>query len=239
MTQRRGIGEGHPAHATPMRRGRLRPRLLDAFCCQGGAAKGYADAGFDVTGIDLVPQPRYPFAFIQAEAVAFIRAYGAEFDFIHASPPCQHDSECQRIQGNPHPDLIGPTRAALESTGRPWVMENVRGAVPKLRTPVMLCGGMFGLQTYRHRYFETGGGFTVDQVVHLDHAAPQAKMGRPIPPGHYGQFVGNFSGVSHAREVMGVPWMNRDGIRECVPPAYTLWVGTRALAALDAGAVAA
>ncbi|WP_307183556.1 SAM-dependent methyltransferase [Streptomyces canus] len=222
-----------------MRRGRIRPRVLDAFCCQGGAAKGYADAGFDVTGIDLVPQPRYPFAFVQAEAVAFIRAHGAEFDFIHASPPCQHDSECQRIQGNPHPDLIGPTRAALESTGRPWVMENVRGAVPKLRTPVMLCGGMFGLQTYRHRYFETGGGFTVDQVAHPDHTAPQAKMGRPIPPGHYGQFVGNFSGVSHARRVMGVPWMNRDGIRECVPPAYTQWVGTHAFTALDAGAVAA
>ncbi len=79
------------------------PRLLDLFCCQGGAAKGYADAGFEVTGVDLVPQPRYPFVFVQAEAVAFIRAHGAEFDVIHASPPCQHDSECQGIQGNDHP----------------------------------------------------------------------------------------------------------------------------------------
>ncbi|MFE7033506.1 SAM-dependent methyltransferase [Streptomyces sp. NPDC057621] len=219
-----------------------RLRLLDTFCCQGGAARGYADAGFDVTGIDIAPQPRYPFAFVQAEAVAFIRAHGAEFDFIHASPPCQHDSECQRIRGNTHPDLIAPTRAALESTGRPWVIENVRGAVPKLHAPVMLCGPVFGVETYRHRYFETGGGFTITQPQHPAHLVPQAKMGRPVPPGHFGQYVGNFSGVDRARRVLGVPWMNRDGIRECVPPAYTQWLGTHALAALtasDTGAVAA
>ncbi|MGW3420455.1 SAM-dependent methyltransferase [Streptomyces phaeochromogenes] len=210
----------------PIRRTRgARPRLLDAFCCQGGAGKGYGDAGFDVTGVDNRPQPRYPHTFVQADAVAFIREHGADFDFIHTSPPCQHDSECQRIRGNDHPDLIAPTRAALESTGRPWVIENVRGAVPKLREPVMLCGAMFGLQTYRHRYFETGGGFTLAQPPHPAHTAPQAKMGRPIPPGHFGQFVGNFSGVGYARRVLGVPWMNRDGIRECIPPAYTQWVG--------------
>ncbi|QDN79481.1 DNA cytosine methyltransferase [Streptomyces sp. S1A1-7] len=216
-----------------------RPRLLDAFCCQGGAGKGYADAGFDVTGIDIHPQPRYPFTFIQAEAVAFIREHGAEFDVIHASPPCQHDSECQRIRGNQHPDLIAPTRAALEATGRPWVIENVKGAVPKLRTPVMLCGAMSGLQTYRHRYFETGGSLTLLQPLHPEHLVPQAKMGRPVPPGHFGQYIGNFSGVDQARRVMGVPWMNRGGIRECVPPAYTQWVGASALAALRAEAVAA
>lgn len=238
MTQRRAFGEGHPAHATQMRRGRRRPRLLDTFCCQGGAGMGYRLAGFDVVGVDIAPQSRYPFTFIQAEAVAFISEHGAEFDFIHASPPCQHDSECQRIRGNAHPDLIGPTRAALESTGRPWVIENVRGALPKLHGPVMLCGTMFGLETYRHRYFETGG-FTLPEPAHAAHLVPQAKMGRPIPPGHFGQFVGNFSGVDHARRVMDVPWMNRDGIRECVPPAYTQWLGTHALASLTAEAVAA
>lgn len=208
----------------PIRRDR-RLRLLDAFCCQGGASAGYAAAGFDVTGVDIAPQPRYPFPFHQGDAVAFIREHGAEFDFIHASPPCQLDSDCQRIRGNTHPDLIGPTREALNATGRPWVMENVRGALPKLREPVMLCGAMFGLRTYRHRYFETGGGFALCQPGHPQHAAPQAKMGRPVPPGHYGQFVGNFSGVPLARQVMGVPWMNRDGIRECIPPAYTRHIG--------------
>lgn len=218
-------------------RGR-RPRLLDLFCCQGGAARGYADAGFHVTGVDKDPQPRYPYRFVQADAVAYVLKHGAEFDFIHASPPCQHDSDCQRIQGREHPDLIAPTRAALETTGRPWVIENVGGAVPKLREPVMLCGQMFALANYRHRYFETGGGLTLDQPDHPPHLVPQAKMGRPVPPGHYGQFVGNFSGVPLARKVLGVPWMNRDGIRECVPPAYTRWIGSacrqRSLAALAA-----
>ncbi|MFJ9021596.1 SAM-dependent methyltransferase [Streptomyces sp. NPDC102259] len=191
---------------------------------------GYHLAGFDVVGVDITPQPRYPFTFVQADAVAFIREHGAGFDFIHASPPCQHDSECQRIQGNAHPDLIAPTRTALESTGRPWVMENVRGAVPKLNSPVMLCGTIFGLENYRHRFFEPGGGFTLAQPVHAAHLVPQAKMGRPVPPGHYGQFVGNFSGVALARRVLGVPWMNRDGIRECIPPAYTEWIATQFLA---------
>ncbi len=116
---------------TDIRRVRgYRPRLLDAFCRQGGAGKGYADAGFDVTGIDIDPQPLYPYPFIQGDAVAFIHEHGSEFDFIHTSPPCQLDSDCQRLHGNIHPDLIDPTRAALETTGRPWVIENVRGALP-------------------------------------------------------------------------------------------------------------
>ncbi|MFG2272491.1 SAM-dependent methyltransferase [Streptomyces chartreusis] len=207
-----------------------RPRVLDLYCCQGGAAKGYADAGFEVLGVDISPQPRYPYVFVQADAVDFVREHGAEFDFIHASPPCQFDSDCQRLQGNAHPDLIGPTRAALEATGRPFVIENVRGALPKLRTPVLLCGGMFGLATYRHRYFEFGGGFHLIQPRHPRHTVSQAKMGRPVPPGHFGQFIGNFSGVALARQVMGVEWMNRDGIRECIPPAYTELIGRAVLA---------
>lgn len=205
-------------------------RVLDTYCCQGGAGKGYSDAGADVTGVDKDSQPRYPFTFIQGDAIAYIREHGAEFDFIHASPPCQHDSDCQRIQGRAHPDLIGPTREALNSTGRPWVIENVRGALSKLRNPVLLCGAMFGLETYRHRYFETGGGFTLIQPHHPLHTVPQAKMGRPVPPGCYGQYVGNFSGVQAARDVLGVPWMNRDGIRECIPPAYAEWIGRAFLA---------
>jgi DNA (cytosine-5)-methyltransferase 1 len=219
---------------TPIRLDGGRPRLLDLFCCQGGAAKGYADAGFDVTGVDIAPQPRYPYRFVQADALAYVLEHGHRFDVIHASPPCQHDSDCQRLRGNTHPDLIAPTRTALNATGRPWVIENVGGAVPKLREPVMLCGGMFALATYRHRFFETGGGLHLTQPHHPVHTVPQAKMGRPIPPGHYGQFVGNFSGVDHARQVLGVPWMNRDGIRECIPPAYTEHIGRAALTALTA-----
>lgn len=207
-------------------------RLLDAYCCQGGAGMGYHRAGFEVTGVDQDAQPRYPLAFHQSDAIAFIALFGAAFDFIHVSPPCQHDTDCQRLRGNTHPDLIGPTREALNATGRPWVMENVRGAAAKLRNPVMLCGTMFGLRTYRHRYFETGGGFTLTAPRHPAHTVPQAKMGRPVPPSHFGQYVGNFSGVQAARDVLGVPWMNRDGIRECIPPAYTQHIGRAFLTTL-------
>ncbi|PYC80584.1 SAM-dependent methyltransferase [Streptomyces tateyamensis] len=205
--------------------------MLDAYCCQGGAGMGYYLAGFEVLGIDKDPQPRYPFAFARADAVEFIAQHGAEFDFVHASPPCQGYSDAQRIQGNAHPDLIAPTRDALSRAGRPWVIENVGGARPELRDPVMLCGAMFGLRTYRHRYFETGGGLVLAVPEHPAHLAPQAKMGRPVPEGWFGQFVGNFSGVALAREVMAVPWMNRDGIRECIPPAYTRLIGRQAAAA--------
>lgn len=83
-----------------------RPRLLDLFCCQGGAAMGYYRAGFDVTGVDIAPQPRYPFAFVQGDALEYVAAHGHEYDAIHASPPCQAYSKTQRIQGNQHPDLI-------------------------------------------------------------------------------------------------------------------------------------
>lgn len=216
MTQRRAFGEGHPAHAAQMRRGRRRPRLLDTFCCQGGAGMGYRLAGFDVVGVDIAPQSRYPFTFIQAEAVAFISEHGAEFDFIHASPPCQHDSECQRIRGNAHPDLIGPTRAALESTGRPWVIENVRGALPKLHGPVMLCGTQFGLSVRRHRAFETswGGG------------------GDLVPPCWHRKDLLAFEhkGERAYADAMGCTWMTNLEARKAVPPAYSQWIATQFLA---------
>ncbi|MCQ1576665.1 DNA cytosine methyltransferase [Streptomyces parvus] len=205
-------------------------RVLDLFCCQGGAAMGYHLAGFDVTGIDLAPQPRYPFRFIQADAIDYVREHGAEFDFIHASPPCQRYSRAQKIQHRDHPDLIAPTRAALETTGRPWVIENVEEAHRELRSPVTLCAAAFGMRTYRHRLFETGGTFTFTPPRHPAHWAPLTKMGRPRAADHFAHYVGNFSGVAEARTDMGVPWMNRDGIRECIPPAYTHHIATALLA---------
>jgi DNA (cytosine-5)-methyltransferase 1 len=211
-------------------------RVLDLYCCQGGAARGYLLAGASrVTGVDKDPQPRFIHGpFIQADAVAYVRDWPeyirTAYDFVHASPPCQLDSDCWVLQKNDHPDLIEPTREALELTGLPYVIENVGGAEAKLKNPVMLCGPMLGLKTYRHRYFEAGGGFVLPQLPHPEHTVPQAKMGRPVPPGWYGQYVGNFSGVAQAREVMGVPWMNRDGIRECIPPAYSEWIGRQFLA---------
>jgi DNA (cytosine-5)-methyltransferase 1 len=212
--------------------------LLDLYCCQGGATKGYQDAGYIVTGVDIDPQPRYleinP-SFHQADAVQFVYDrltwIRETFDFIHASPPCQFDSDCQRIRDNEHPDLIEPTREALDATGLPYVIENVSGARAKLRNPVELCGLMFGMtRTYRHRYFEAGGGWTLEQPHHPRHEAAQAKMGRPARDGEVIQAIGNFSGVGIVRAEWTVPWMNRDGIREAIPPAYTQYIAQQFLA---------
>jgi len=209
-------------------------KLLDLYCCQGGATRGYQQAGFTVTGVDLDPQPRYiGDEFWQADAIGFLTIHAdwirAEVDFIHASPPCQFDSDCQRIRGNEHPDLIEPTREALDELGVPYVIENVRGALPKLKNPVELCGTMFGLRTYRHRYFEAGG-WDLPQPAHPKHEVPQAKMGRPPRDGEFVQAIGNFSGVGLVRDDWGVAWMNRDGIRESIPPAYSRYVAGQFLA---------
>jgi len=207
-----------------------RPVVLDLYCCQGGAGKGYDLSGFRVIGVDQDPQPRYPFEFVQMDVFAFLSTFwdvASRAALVPASPPCQFDSETQRIRSNDHPDLIGPTRIVLDMLGRPYVMENVRGAVPKLRDPVMLCGTMFGLETYRHRYFETGGGFILEAPDHPTHTHTQAKMGRPVRDGQYGQYIGNYSGVGKSRKVMEMPWASREGIREAIPPKYTQWIGER------------
>ncbi|MBM3457495.1 MAG: DNA cytosine methyltransferase, partial [Armatimonadetes bacterium] len=132
-----------------------RPVLLDLFCGQGGAAMGYHRAGFDVVGVDLEPQPRYPFRFIQADALEFLAEHGRGFEAIHASPPCQRYS---RATGNhrheKHPDLVGVTRDLILGTGFPYIIENVPQA--PLRSPVQLCGLMFpALRVIRHRDFES------------------------------------------------------------------------------------
>lgn len=204
-----------------------RPKLLDLYCCQGGAAAGYAAAGFEVVGIDIAPQPRYPFEFFQRDALS---VSPAGFDAIHASPPCQAYSKAQRIQGRGHPDMIAATRALCEESGLPYVIENVEGARAHLREPVTLCGTMFALRTYRHRLFETGGGFELAHRMHPRHTAPVAKMGRPAQPGEYLHVVGNFSGAQDARALMAMPWASRDGLREAIPPAYTQWIGTQLIA---------
>jgi DNA (cytosine-5)-methyltransferase 1 len=201
-------------------------RILDTYCCQGGASMGYFEAGFEVVGVvDIDPQPRYPFDFHQGDAIRYIRDHVREFDAIHASPPCQLYSKTHRIMRSDFPDLIGPTREALESTGVPYVIENVEDAADELRAPVRLCGGMFGLETYRHRLFETNWGMVAP--AHLEHIAKTTKMGRAVKPGEFMHVVGNFTGVDHARDVMGMPWANRDGLREAIPPAYSAYVGTQ------------
>jgi DNA (cytosine-5)-methyltransferase 1 len=182
---------------------------------------GYYQAGFDVTGVDLFPQPRYPFKFIQADAVEYLREHGHEYAGAHASPPCQAHTNAQKIMGNEHPDLISPTREVLLELGIPFVIENVPGA--PLNDPFELCGAMFALGTYRHRLFETN--FNVDALEHPTHVARTTKMGRKPVDGEMMHVVGNFSGVEKAKQAMGIDWMTRDGLRESIPPAYTKYIG--------------
>jgi DNA (cytosine-5)-methyltransferase 1 len=184
--------------------------------------------------VDIDPQPRYPFTFVQADALAALDALLAgdalagyrlaDFDAIHASPPCQAFSHTQRIHGLALPELIAPTRGRLLATGLPYVIENVVGATAELRQPILLCGAMFpGLRVYRHRLFECS--FPVAAPPHPPHTAPQVKMGRRPRADEWVQAVGNFSGVAEARDAMQMPWANRDGLREAVPPAYTAFIG--------------
>jgi len=206
-------------------------RMVDLCCGAGGAAMGYYLAGFEVTGVDIAPQPRYPFTFVQADALTFPLD---GFDVVHASPPCQAWTLAQRIRRNDHPDLITPIRARVSAAVVPYVIENVPGA--PLHAPVTLCGTMFGgLRVYRHREFETS--FPLTAPAHAAHPAPLAKMGRPPRPGEFVHVVGNFSGAAYARQAMGIAWMTRDELREAIPPAYTRHVG-HTLAALLHGAAA-
>jgi DNA (cytosine-5)-methyltransferase 1 len=210
-------------------------KLLDLFCCAGGAAEGYSQAGFEIIGVDIEPQRRYPFRSIQADALTLDPAFLAEFDAIHASPPCQAYSNAQRLRKNAHPDLIGPVREMLIAAGVPYVIENVLGA--PLREPYTLCGGMFGLKTYRHREFETN--FPIWTPDHPPHTQRQLKMGRKPQEGDFIQVVGNFSGVEYARKAMGIDWMVRDELREAIPPAYTQFIGRQLIELLQSQRLAA
>ena len=200
----------------------LRRRALDLFCCAGGASMGLHRAGFDVVGVDLEPQRHYPFAFYQADALTFPLK---GFDFIWASPPCQAYTLCQRIRAREHPDLIEKIRTRLKHNGAPWVIENVVGA--PLLDPVELCGAMFGLKVYRHRWFECS--FPLTAPHHPLHDAPLRKMGRPPLANEFMHVVGNFSGVKQARTAMGIDWMPRDKLREAIPPAFAEYVAQTAI----------
>jgi DNA (cytosine-5)-methyltransferase 1 len=206
-------------------------KLLDLFCGAGGAAMGYYRAGFDqIVGIDNQPQPRYPFAFVQADALEYVRAHGHDFDLIHASPPCQRYSSATPIHLKPnHPDLIGPTRQALQSTGRPYVIENVSAARYKLKSPVKLCGTMFGLPIRRHRFFEIW-----PRVLLLTPPCnhPPSTVYISGTYGRTGQPRRRAS-TERKRAAIGIDWMTHDELTQAIPPAYTEWIGRLMLAVLE------
>ncbi|XVV03378.1 DNA methylase [Actinosynnema sp. CA-248983] len=189
-----------------------RPKLLDLFCCAGGAARGYQDAGFHVTGIDVAAQPNYAGdEFHQADALAYLAEHAHEYDAIHASPPCQYYANVTNWRGdqNRHVDLLGPTRDALTRSGHPlWVIENVPEA--PLRPDFLLCGSMFGLRVRRHRAFETSG-------WGLQLTAPCSHRRKLLAFDH--------SNERAYADAMGCHWMTAREGRQAVPPAYTHHIG--------------
>lgn len=209
-------------------------RILDLFCGAGGAAMGYhrtfPDA--EIIGVDINPQPRYPFAFIQGDAIqALSNVVEGEFDLIHASPPCQRFSamsSCRPGLADEYGDYVGITRWWLTMIGTPYVIENVPGS-PLLR-PVTLCGTMFGLELYRHRLFESS--FPIAAPSHPEHVMPASKAGH-WKPGTVMSVAGHVSPMWKAREVMGIDWMNRDELSESIPPAYTQYIGEQLKAQIE------
>jgi DNA (cytosine-5)-methyltransferase 1 len=231
---------------------------LDLYSGAGGAAVGYDRAGFEVTGVDIRPQPRYPFRFVEADALEYLAAHGHEYDAVHASPPCQAFTQMSakyRGKGGKadgHPDLLTPTRAALRNNPRPWVVENVVGAKRAMSPGLLLHGAMFGLGVHRPRLFESnvlllapGGGPTPRKIEPIgvygeaadgrrlryrNSLAGRDAQGRPI----YGKksVMRAARSIDEASAAMGINWMTWEEIREAIPPAYAAWIGARLMASL-------
>jgi hypothetical protein len=212
-----------------MRPVRRRLRLLDLFCGGGGASAGYHAAGFDVVGVDIAPQPDYPFPFVQADALS-VDLSG--FDVVAASPPCQHYSRATpRARRASHPDLVAPVRQRLQTAVaagliRAYVIENVPGS--PLLNPVTVCGDTLRLGVRRHRLFESN----------LSLAGTPCWHDRPAPPvpvyGSYGQRGRrpSTSDTDTARAAMGIDWMPWPALTQAIPPAFTHWLGVQLLTRL-------
>lgn len=221
----------------------MRPRLLDLFCGAGGAAMGYHRAGFEVVGIDIAPQPNYPFEFWQCDALTFLSYLEnrRRFDVIHASPPCQAYSTLGSLSEKTYPDLYEPTRERLLESGLPWVIENVIGA--PYRSGFVLCGSSFGLRIRRHRNFEASiavlapacdHGWQRDRIYPALNGADRKRGGRSGIVGVYGN--GGDKRADLWPAAMGIDWMTRQELTQAIPPAYTQFVGVQLINALERAA---
>lgn len=235
----------------------MKPKLLDLFCCAGGAGSGYSRAGFDVYGVDIAPQPNYPFWFHQGDAVDALDTLNSggsitstlgketrtlrldDFVAIHASPPCQGYTALKAVHGNEWPLLIDPVRELLDATGLPYIIENVQGS--PIRRDLTLCGEMFGLKVIRHRYFELGN-WSTTPPAHIPHRGRVAgwRHGEFFEGPYfavYGEGGGKGS-VAQWQDAMGIDWTDvRHEIAEAIPPAYTEFIGGRLIEQLkDAAA---
>ena len=240
----------------------MRPRLLDLFCGAGGAAVGYHRAGFDVVGVDIKPQPHYPFEFHQGDALTFPLD---GFDVIHASPPCQAYTLMRHMgkrAGESAPDLVAATRARLVGSGVTWIIENVVGS--PLVNPLRLCGSSFGLGVRRHRLFESshlimgapcdhdparwpaavwGDGRPSRQEARREHRGPIAVYGDHPEDSAIHRADNDGPGLTRraatlavAQTAMGIEWMEWDEITQAIPPAYTEWIGRQLLAVIERAA---
>lgn len=195
------------------------PRILDLFCGAGGAAMGLHQAGFEVVGVDIKPQPHYPFEFHQADALT----YPLEgFDCYWASPPCQRYTQMLNhglTDRQRHPDFIDVVRKQLTRTTLPWIIENVAGS--PLIHPVMLCGEMFDLRVTRHRFFESSVPLTVP--LHPTHKGKGIR--NQHSGGYYYRVYGHETGKAEWGKAMGIDWMRSCELTQAIPPAYSKFLG--------------
>lgn len=221
----------------------MKPLLIDFCCGEGGAAKGYHDAGFDIIGIDAKPQPRYPFAFIQCRHDQVDPRLIALASALHGSPPCQFATELNNDKSR-HLNLIPDIRAIFQASGKPYVIENVRAAAKHLIRPVSLFGTMFDMHMAtskgqrfdlsRERCFETswillqpwdyGPKNPIANVFggHLRVRSGEYRTGKGT--GRTVDLPGE-DRAALARELMQMPWATMNGMSEAVPPPYTEFVG--------------
>ncbi len=216
-------------------------KALDLFCKAGGTSMGLHRAGFEVTGVDIELQPRYPFEFVQGDALQYAAQHGHKYDLIVAGPPCQLYSVTAALSKGDYPDLVGPTREALKATGKPYFIENVPGA--PLINPLMLCGTMFPeLRVRRHRLFECWPAiwFPPGMCYHWGVASSsgRGKSKKNLTGGYIAGNLKNFDFitvagcdyvVADARVAMGIPWMTGKELSQAIPPAYTEWLGREML----------
>lgn len=219
-------------------------RLLDLFCGAGGCSVGYHRAGFaEIVGVDIKPQPNYPFHLVIDDALKFVAEHGSEFDAIHASPPCQAYTGMRRISlsrfghAPEHPDLIGPVREVLIEIGKPYIIENVQNS--PLRTQVILCGASLGLpHIARHRHFESNiAMFGAPQCSHRKNDYTIGVYGER-PDGRRVSYRRHrlcriASSLNEAKTEMGIDWMDWDEIRNSIPPVYTEWIGRQIIQAIE------
>lgn len=213
----------------------MKRAILDLFCGAGGAGMGYSRAGFAVVGVDIKEQPRYPFDYVIGDALEVLRDYGniEEIAAIHASPPCQRYTALgTREDLSAYPDLVAATRAALEATGKPWVIENVVGA--PLRADLTLCAAAFGLRSYRHRIFESN--VPLVQPPHPRHIIRVNRRGENRrghwERGGYMTITGDI-GSYVGPEAMGIDWMTGNELSQAIPPAYTEYIGKQLMAHIE------